>query len=53
MWGTGYPGSLRERYGWPSLADELRLIRDGYDWLTPSEKDLLLGGTATAVWGVQ
>ncbi len=52
MWGTGYPGSLRERYGWPTLADELRLIRDGYDWLTTSEKDQLLGGTAMAVWGL-
>ena len=52
MWGTGYPGSLRERYSWPTLADELRLVRDGYDWLTTPEKDQLLGGTATGVWGL-
>lgn len=50
IWGTGYPGSLRETYGWPTLADELRLVREGYDWLTASEQDLLLGGTAAAVW---
>ena len=53
MWGTGYPGSLRQKYGWPTLADELRLVRDGYDWLTASEKDRLLGGTAAIVWGLQ
>lgn len=53
MWGTGYPGSLREKYGWPTLANELRLVRNGYHWLASSEKDLLLGGNAAAVWGLR
>ena len=34
IWGTGYPGYLREKNGWISLADELRLVREGFDWLT-------------------
>jgi predicted TIM-barrel fold metal-dependent hydrolase len=52
MWGTGYPGTQRVKNGWPTLADELRLVREGYDWLTAAEKARLLGGTAEAVWGL-
>ena len=52
MWGTGYPGTQRVKNGWPTLADELRLVREGYDWLTDAEKARLLGGTAEAVWGL-
>ena len=52
MWGTGYPGRLREKYGLPTLANELRLVREGYSWLTGPEKDRLLGGTAEVVWGL-
>ena len=50
LWGTGYPGYHREKHGWLSLADELRLVRDGFDWLTDSERDMLLGGTAVKVY---
>ena len=50
MWGTGYPGVHRTKYGWPTLADELMLVMDGYDWLSNSERQRLLGGTASAVW---
>ncbi|MYI99664.1 MAG: amidohydrolase, partial [Gemmatimonadetes bacterium] len=46
MWGTGYPGNHRVKHNWLSLADELRLVREGYDFLTSAEKDRLLGGTA-------
>ena len=46
LWGTGYPGHHRERHGWPSLADELRLVREGFDWLAAGERDLLLGENA-------
>ena len=52
MWGTGYPGHHRVKHNWLSLADELRLVREGYDFLTSAEKDRLLGGTAAAVWGL-
>ena len=46
LWGTGFPGHLRLSYKWPSLADELRLIREGSDWLSPSERSLILGEIA-------
>ena len=46
LWGTGYPGYHREKHGWLSLVDELRLVRDGFNWLTESERDALLGNTA-------
>ena len=52
MWGTGYPGAQRVKNGWPTLADELRLVREGYDWLTDAEKARVWGGTAAAVWGL-
>ena len=52
MWGTGYPGHHREKHNWLSLADELRLVREGYDFLTDTQKDRLLGGTAAEVWGL-
>ena len=50
MWGTGYPGRHRQTRGWPTLAEELGLVREGYYWLTESEKDRLLGGTAASVF---
>ena len=46
IWGTGYPGYLREKNGWISLADELRLVRQGFDWLTEEERGMLLGENA-------
>ena len=52
MWGTGYPGHHRVKHNWLSLADELRLVREGYDFLTSAEKDRMLGGTAAEVWGL-
>jgi len=52
MWGTGYPGHHRVKHNWLSLADELRLVREGYDFLTGDQKDRLLGGTAAEVWGL-
>ena len=46
LWGTGFPGHHRRAHGWPSLAEELRLVREGFDWLTAAERDLLLGENA-------
>ena len=50
MWGTGYPGYHRVDAGWLTLADELRLVRAGFDWLTPDEHDRLLSGTAAELY---
>ena len=52
IWGTGYPGYLREKNGWISLADELRLVREGFDWLTDTERSSLLGGNAQRIYGI-
>ena len=46
LWGTGFPGHRRLAYGWPSLADELRLVREGLDWLTATERASILGENA-------
>jgi len=37
-------------HNWPTLVDELRLVREGYDWLTEPEEARLLGGTAATLW---
>jgi L-fuconolactonase len=50
MWGTGYPGYHRVENGWLSLADELKLVREGFDWLTSDEVDKYLGLNAMDVW---
>ncbi|MBI2965529.1 MAG: amidohydrolase [Chloroflexi bacterium] len=50
LWGTGYPGHHREKHGWLSLADELRLVREGFDFMSDSEKAALLGENATRIW---
>ena len=50
VWGTGYPGHHRLKHNWPSLAEELRLIREGLPFLTAAEIDRILGGTAADIW---
>ncbi len=50
VWGTGYPGHHRHKHNWPTLADELRLIREGLPFLSEADKDQILGGTAQAIW---
>jgi predicted TIM-barrel fold metal-dependent hydrolase len=50
IWGTGYPGHHRTRHNWLSLADELRLIREGLPFLTPSQAERILGGTAAELF---
>ncbi len=52
VWGTGYPGHHRTKHNWLSLADELRLIRQGLPFLTASQRDRILGGTAAELWGL-
>ncbi len=51
IWGTGYPGYLREKNDWISLAEELRLVRQGFDWLTEEERGKLLGENAKRIYG--
>ncbi|NJN83442.1 MAG: amidohydrolase family protein [Caldilineaceae bacterium] len=50
MWGTGYPGHHRAKHGWPTLADELRFVREGLPFLNDEEIERILGGTAAEVW---
>jgi len=52
LWGTGYPGHHRTKHNWLSLQDELRLVREGFDFLTEPQRDRILGGTAAEVWGL-
>ena len=50
MWGTGFPGHHRQKHNWPTLRDELRLIREGLTFLTEAQKERILGGTAMEIW---
>jgi len=52
MWGTGYPGHHRVKHNWPTLADELRLVREGLSFLSDAAVRRILGGTAAEVWGL-
>ena len=51
LWGTGFPGHLRLTYGWPSLADEMSFVREGLDWLSATERVLILGENARRLFG--
>ena len=50
LWGTGYPGHHRVDNGWLSLEDELRLVREGFDWLTDEDQSKYLGENAMRIW---
>lgn len=50
VWGTGYPGHHRLKHNWPTLAQELRLVREGLPFLSMADVDRILGGTATEIW---
>ena len=52
LWGTGFPGMLRQEHGWPSLAQELRLIREGIAFLNEIDRKRILGANAARVWGI-
>lgn len=53
VWGTGYPGHHRHKYHWPSLEQELRLIREGLPFLTNDDQEHILGGTAVEIWNLR
>jgi L-fuconolactonase len=50
VWGTGYPGHHRTKHNWLSLADEIRLIREGLPFVNAESAELILGKTAVALW---
>ncbi len=50
MWGTGYPGYHRVEHGWLSLADELKLVNEDFDWLREDERAKYLGENAMRIW---
>ncbi len=52
LWGTGYAGHHRTKHYWLSLADELRLVREGFSFLSADQCEQVLGGTAARVWGL-
>lgn len=53
VWGTGFPGHHRQKHNWPSLRDELMLIREGLTFLTARQKDKILGKTAARIWEIK
>lgn len=50
LWGTGYPGYHRVKHGWPTLDEEVRIVREAFDWLTADEQAKMLGENATRIW---
>jgi len=50
LWGTGYPGHHRVDNGWLSLEDEIRLVREGFGWLTDEDRSKYLGENAMRIW---
>ena len=50
VWGTGYPGHHRAKHDWPTLDQELRLVREGLPFLTDAQHERILGGTAAEIW---
>jgi len=52
LWGTGYPGHHRKKNNWHTLADELRLIREGIPFLSELDVEQILGKTAKNIWGI-
>ena len=53
VWGTGYPGHHRAKHDWPTLDQELRLVREGLPFLTDAQRERILGGTAAEIWGLK
>ncbi len=53
VWGTGYPGHHRLKHNWPTLDQELRLVREGLPFLNGVQRERILGGTASEIWGLE
>ena len=52
IWGTGYPGHHRTKHNWLTLADEIRLIREGLPFVSARDAEKILGETAVKLWRV-
>lgn len=50
LWGTGYPGYHRTKHNWPTLEEELRIVREAFDFLSDEERDNMLGENAARIW---
>jgi predicted TIM-barrel fold metal-dependent hydrolase len=50
LWGTGFPGATRAQAGRPSLAEELRLVREEIPFFTAEDREKLLGRNAVKLW---
>src|SRR5207244_1736200 len=50
MSGTGFPGATRAQAGWPSLQQELDLIRQHLSWLSARDREKILGENAARLW---
>lgn len=53
VWGTGYPGHHRLKHNWPTLDQELRLVQEGLPFLNDAQRERILGGTASEIWGLE
>ena len=53
VWGTGYPGHHRVKHNWPTLDQELHLVRERLPFLTEAQREHILGGTAAEIWGLE
>ena len=53
VWGTGYPGHHRLKHNWPTLDQELRLVQEGLPFLNGVQRERILGGTASEIWGLE
>lgn len=53
LWGTGYPGAVREEFGRPSLAKELELVKTQFAFMTDEDKQKYLGLNAQKLWGLK
>jgi predicted TIM-barrel fold metal-dependent hydrolase len=50
LWGTGFPGPVRTRYNRPTLDEELRIVREAFDWLSDGDRAKILGDNAARIW---
>ena len=50
LWGTGFPGVTRAQAARPSLEEELALVRREIPFLSPSDREKILGLNAARVW---
>jgi len=53
VWGTGYPGHHRQKHRWPTLSEEIRLIREGLPFSSDAGQGFILGGTAARIWDLR